>query len=103
MTRIEVVPSSEFIRDRHSGGGEYFLLLLSSCFLQLQLLLLLHPFSASQNLTEASAHIIEFKMGTCDRTGVLLVGIVLRVDSFVVCKIDIVDVIVIVCHTLRLV
>ena len=91
-----MIPRRNLIRDGH--GRRRKDLLLFGRLLRLQLLLLLQPLPANKHLVEALAHIVEFKMGTGYWTGVLRVRVVLCVDALVIGEVNIVNVVVIVCH-----
>ena len=95
---MEVVSHGDLIRHGQSRGREDFFLFDGLFLFLFQQLLLFHALSTDQNLLEASADIVKFEMGTCDRACVFLITFFFCIDSLVICEVDIVNVIVVVSH-----
>ena len=100
---VELVAGRPLICERQSGWRENFLLFIRDgrwgcLLLSLEHLLLLHALSLQQDLVHPSAQIVEFEVCPRHWTCVLLLRIFLSVNTFVICEIDIVNVIIVICH-----
>ena len=103
---VELVAGRSLIREGQSGWRENFFLFIRdwwggcSFLLSFEHLLLLHALSLQQYLVHPPAEIIKFEMGTCHWACVLLLCILFSINAFVICEVDIVNVILIICHGL---
>lgn len=95
---VEVIPRGNLLTDRHGRGAEHIRFLFCGLLLlRLERFLLLHALAAGEHFAEPTADVLEFKVRASHRTGVLLVALLLRVDTLVIGKVDIVDFFLIFC------
>ena len=90
---MEVVPCGYLLWYGHSRRWKDLLLFGSLLLLLFEQFLFFHAFATGENFAETPAHILEFEMSTCHRACILLIAFLLGIDTFVVGKIDIVNII----------
>ena len=94
VIRVKVVPCGHLLSHGHCRRRKYLFLLDSLFLLLLKQFLLFHALTTQLNFTKTSADIFEFEVSASGRAGVLLITLLLRINSLVVCEVNIVRIVI---------
>ena len=94
VIRVKVVPCGHLLSHGHGRRRKYLFLLDSLFLLLLKQFLLFHALTTQLNFTKTSADIFEFEVSASGRAGVLLITLLLRINTLVVCEVNIVRIVI---------